>query len=140
MGTIALTNAFILRDVLLRFSFGVGPTTNDYEAHVSQVQFDPNTPSAVFKGLTPGGAKTFVGEPSWTCALAYAQDWENEDSLSRFLLAHQGESIPCLFEPVKGGQGFEATLIITPGSIGGSVDAVATATVTLGVDGAPTLA
>jgi hypothetical protein len=138
MAEIALTNAFILRDVLLRFAqAGLPSGAGDYEAHVSQAQFDPNTPSAVFKGLKPGGSKTFPGDPSWTCTLAYAQDWETPNSLSRFLFEHQGERIPCVFEPVKGGQGFEATLIISAGAIGGTVDAIGTATVTLGVDGAP---
>lgn len=131
----------IMRDVLLRFT-GVGTATGtgDFEKHVSQVQFDPSTSIQTWQGLNPQAVYTDATAATWTCTLAYAQDWETTNSLSQFLFDNQGEKIECLFEPKTGGKGWEATLVIVPGSIGGTVGSYATATVTCGVDGAPTIA
>lgn len=131
----------IMRDVLLRFT-GVGSSTGtgDFEKHVSQVQFDPSSSVQTWKGLTPTSVFSAGTAATWTCTLSYAQDWETTNSLSKFLYDNEGEEIDVLFEPVSGGQGWEATIIVAPGSIGGTVDSYATATVTLGVVGRPELA
>tara|TARA_R100000365_G_C2732152_1_gene62218 strand:- start:146 stop:565 length:420 start_codon:yes stop_codon:yes gene_type:complete len=122
----------ILRDVLLRFSYGEGPTTSDFEKHVSQVELTPSASTVTWKGLTPTAVFTDTGFATWTCSLSFAQDWETTDSLSQFLYDHEGEKLDVLFEPVSGGAGWESTITISPGAIGGSVDSVAVATVTLG--------
>lgn len=121
----------ILRDALLRFSYGSGPTTSDYEMHVSQVEFTPNTPTAMWKGLTPSAIFKKTGASDWTCTMAYAQDWETTDSLSQFLYDHEGEAIDVTFEPVTGGAGWESTIQCAPGVIGGTVDAIPVATSTM---------
>lgn len=126
----------ILRDVLLSFTTGES-TTAEFEKHVSQVQFDPTSSVVNWKGLNPEAVFSFGTASTWTCTLAYAQDWETADSLSQYLYDHEGEEIPVTFEPKSGGAGWTATLIIAPGSIGGTVDSVAVATVTLGVKGKP---
>ena len=116
---------FVVRNVLLTLG------TDDYRHSVSTVQFNPSAPTASFKGL--GGVSTkFVGISEWTCDLEYAQDWATVNSLARYLLANEGSNVAAIFQPVAGGPGFTATLSITPGSIGGAVDATATAKVTLG--------
>jgi len=125
----------VLKDVLLRVTDGA--TTHDFEKHVSQVEFAPSSSVVNWKGLNPAALYSAGTSATWTCTLSYAQDWETANSLSSFLFDNEGESIPVLFEPVTGGQGWEATLIITPGAIGGSVDSVAVASVTLGVVGKP---
>ncbi len=112
---------------------------DNYEAHVSKVEFAPTSTSAQFKGLTPAAVFTFAGAPTWVCNLTFAQDWDTANSLSRYLFEHTGEEIEVTFEPVKGGSAITATLICQPGSIGGDVDAVATSTVALGVKGKPAL-
>lgn len=119
-------NPFMLTDAL----FTVG--ADDFEAHVSKVEFAPTSTSATFKGLSPDSSFTFSGAPTWVANIDYAQDWENPKSLSNYLMEHIGERIEVIFEPVKGGRSVTATLSIQPGAIGGAVDAVATATVSLG--------
>lgn len=124
---------FVLKDCTLK----VG--TDNYEAHVSQVQFSPSSSQVNWKGLTPSSVFSDVTTATWTCSLAYAQDWTTANSLSLYLHNHEGETVDVVFQP-KAGTGqpsVEATLLITPGAIGGTVDQVATATVTLGVQGKP---
>lgn len=125
MSTIAV-KPFIMRDCKLTVE------ADNYEAHVSQVQFDPSSSVVRFKGLTPTSNHAFGTTADWTATLAYAQDWSTANSLSEYLHNHEGESIDVEFEPVNGGRSISATLIVTPGSIGGQVDAVAVASVQLG--------
>lgn len=112
---------------------------DDYEKHVSKVEFAPTSTSASFKGLSPDASFTFAGSPTWVCNLTFAQDWNTPKSLSRYLFDHVGETVDVIFEPSKGGPAITAQIIIQPGSIGGDVDAVATSTVSLGVLGKPTI-
>lgn len=133
MATIAV-NPFILNDVTLTVE------SDNYEAHVSSVTFTPSSSVVNWKGLTPTAVFSFGTNATWTCDLEYAQDWSTANALSRYLFEHEGDEIDVTFEPVAGGPAITATLIVTPGAIGGAVDAVATATVSLGVKGKPTLA
>jgi len=121
----------VLRDCLLRVA------TADYEKHVSGVTITPTTGSVNWAGLTPAAVFNFPAATTWGAQLDYAQDWETPDSLSRFLFDNQGEEVTMLFEPVKGGLGWEIDVVIVPGSIGGQVNAVATSSVTMGVNGQP---
>ena len=124
---------FIMRDC----TFSVA--TDSYEAHVSQVEFTPTSSIVTFKGLAPTAVFNFGSSATWVCTLAYAQDWSTANSLSRYLHENEGEEIAVVFEPVAGGPTISATLIVTPGAIGGTVDAVAVASVSLGVQGKPTV-
>lgn len=124
---------FILRDVL----FTVG--ADNYQAHVSQVEFVPTSSLVNWKGLTPTAVFTFGTASTWAATIALAQDWDTPDSLSRYLFDNEGESVAVVFEPVAGGPAISATLIVAPGSIGGTIDTVGVSTVTLGVVGKPTL-
>ena len=113
--------------------------TDSYEKHVSGVTFTPSSSTVNFNGLNPEAVFTFPTATTWTLTLAYAQDWETPDSLSAYLLEHEGEKVTMTFEPEAGGAGFTAEVFIAPGAIGGDVNSVATASVTLGVSGKPTL-
>lgn len=122
-------NPLVLKDVVL--SFG----TDSYEKHVSGVTFTPSSDTITWQGLTPDSKSTDVTAADWTCQLDYVQDWETEDSLSRFLFENEGEEIAATFKPRSGsGPSFTANLIVTPGAIGGVVNAYATTSVTLGSD------
>jgi len=121
----------ILKDCLFQVE------TDSYEKHVSSVEFVPSSSTVVWKGLTPASVFSFGTSATWVCNLSFAQDWETADSLSLYLFENEGEEIDVVFEPVNGGAGFSATLIVAPGSIGGAVDSVAVSTVTLGVKGKP---
>jgi hypothetical protein len=113
--------------------------TDDYEAHVSKVEFVPTSAIVNWKGLTPTSVHSFPTRATWVCNLDLAQDWETADSLSQYLFENEGVEVAAVFEPVDGGAGFTATLIIVPGSIGGGVDAVPVSSVSLGVKGKPVL-
>lgn len=135
MATIAL-EPIILTDVILV----VG--TDNYEAHVSKVQFNPTTPLVKWKGLTPTSQYSFPGTSDWTLTLEYAQDWKTANALSQYLLANAGQSKSVTFKPKKPtttGPTWTATVIMAPGPIGGAVDTVPTGAVTLGVVGVPVL-
>lgn len=125
---------FVLKDILLTIG------TDNYETNVSTVHFVPNVSAVTWQGLTPASSFSDVTNPTWTCELAYAQDWKTVNSLSQYLLTNAGQSKVAVFKPKGAGSGeaiFTATLIIAPGEIGGDVNTVQTGSVTLGVIGAP---
>lgn len=125
---------FVLKNVTLKIA------ADNYEAHVSQVEFTPSASQVTWKSLTPSSVVTDVTTATWTCTIAYAQDWKTANSLAQYLHANEGTAVVAEFVPVVGAVGspkFTATLVITPGAIGGTVDAIATATVTLAVQGKP---
>lgn len=125
MATIAL-NPLALKDVVM--SLG----TDDYVKHVNGVTFTPTSSSYSWTGLD-GTTYTDTTPATWVCALAYMQDWETVNSLSQYLLEHEGETVTATFKPRSGsGPSFTSTLTITPGAIGGQVGAYATATASLG--------
>jgi hypothetical protein len=116
---------------------------DNYEAALSSVSFTPASSTATWQGLTPAASFTFATTATWTCTLEYAQDWGTTNSLSQYLFANEGKEVVVKFAPQKGtttAPTFTATVIITPGSVGGAVNSVATASVTLAVKGKPTLA
>lgn len=117
-----------------------GTSGNNYEGAVSSVEFTPSSTAVNFKGLTPSAVFTYATNATWQLALSFAQDWDTSTSLSNYLFDNQGKTVQVDVYPTAGTgkKGFTAQVIITPGSIGGAVDSVAVATVTLGVVGAPT--
>lgn len=125
----------ILTDVILIVE------ADNYEAHVSKVQFDPTTSIVKWKGLKPTSVFNFPTSSDWTLSLDYAQDWATADSLSNYLFDNEGEVKEVTFKPKSAGVGtaptWTANVIITPGAIGGPVDTVAVGTVTLGLQGKP---
>ena len=136
MATIAV-NPLYLKDTL----FAVA--ADNYEAAVSSVTFTPTSSTATWQGLTPTASFTFATTATWVATLEYAQDWGTTNSLSQYLYANEGKEVVVKFTPAKGATTaptFTATVIVTPGAVGGAVNAVATATVTLAVKGKPTLA
>lgn len=133
MATIAVA-PFVLKDAL----FKVG--TDNYEAHVSSVTFTPQMSPVTWQGLTPASAFSDASNPVWQCTISFAQDWTTTNSLAQYLLTNAGQQKTVVFNPQGATTGkpvFTATLIIAPGQIGGDVNTVQTATVTMGVVGAP---
>jgi hypothetical protein len=133
MAQIAVAPLF-MKDVLI----SVG--TNSYEKHVSAVTFTPSSSAVTYKGLNPTATYTETTAPTWAVDIAYVQDWATTNSLSAYLFANQGTSILMTFKPKSAsGPSFTATVIIATGAIGGQVDSFATTTVSLPVQGQPTL-
>jgi hypothetical protein len=112
---------------------------DNYEAHVSGVTFTPSASVQTWTGAD-GESHSDTSVATWVCQLDYAQDWETDESLSIFLLNHEGEHIVTKFFPLDAGPNITATIIITPGAIGGAVGSYGTASVSCGVDGKPVFA
>jgi hypothetical protein len=125
----------VLNDVVLTVA------ADNYEAHVSKVEFVPSASMVKWKGLTPASVFNFTTLADWVLNLEYAQDWATAASLSQYLFDNEGTSKVVTFKPKKPSTGtaptWTATVLITPGAIGGAVDSVATASVSLGVQGKP---
>jgi len=131
-------NPFSMKDV----SLVLGPTEAGYEfrTSVSSVQFTPSASTVTWSGL---GLNTYtdVNTATWVCTLEYAQDWDAPESLSAFLYENEGATVPVVFKPKNAGaKTFTGEVIITPGAVGGPVNAVAVASVTLGMPAKPVLA
>lgn len=138
MAVVPITPApFVLKNV----SLIVGPVDTGFEfaKAVDSVTFTPKSSTVTWTGAG-GNTFTDVTTATWECGLSYAQDWDSADSLSHYLHDHEGEQVLCTFKPkTVGTPTVTATLVITPGAIGGTVNQVATASVTLGVTGKPTI-
>lgn len=134
MASIAVTPLF-LKDVTLT----VG--TDSYEKHVSSVTLTPTNATASWKGLNSAATFTDAGTPTWTLDLSYAQDWDTLNSLSKYLFSNQGATKTITFKPKAANTPtFTVSVIILAGAVGGTVDSYGEATVSLPVQGQPTLA
>jgi hypothetical protein len=125
---------FIMRNAVVEFD------VDDFAKAVSSATLTPAGGTTPFKGLKPTAVFTFPQSVTWTLDLEFAQDWSAETSLSRYLFDHQGETIDATLNPddqTEGTTSWAITVAIAPGAVGGPVDSVATATVSLGVVGAP---
>ncbi|CAO1650545.1 Phage tail protein [Salinibacterium sp. NYA9b] len=124
----------VMKDVVLEIE------DDDFAAAVSSAMLTPSSSSVVFKGLKADAVFTDVTAATWTLALTFAQDWATAGSLSLYLFNNEGAVVDAVLKPQSGiGPSFAVEIVITPGAIGGAVDTTATATVTLGVQGKPTL-
>lgn len=125
---------FIMRNAIVEFD------GSDFAKAVSSATLTPSGGVTPFKGLKPDAVFTFPQSVTWTLDLEFAQDWEANTSLSAYLFAHQGEVVDATLNPndkTAGTTSWAITVAIAPGAVGGPVDSVATATVSLGVVGAP---
>lgn len=111
---------------------------DNYEGHVSSAALVPSSSVVNWKGLSPTSTFSFPTSSTWVCNLTLAQDWETANSLANYLFDHEGDTVPVVFAPDDGGQAWDVNLIVVPGQIGGEVDTVPTAQVSLGVQGRPT--
>ncbi len=109
---------------------------DNYEKHVSKVQFVPSSSTKTWKGGTPAATFTDATTPTWVCQVDYVQDWETADSFSRYLFEHIGETVAAELTPTTGDDqpSFTANIVITPGAIGGQIDEFGTTSVTFGSD------
>jgi hypothetical protein len=132
MATITPT-PFVMKNAILTLG------ADDHQAAVNSAALNPSSSIQTFKGLTPTAVYSEGTHATWTLDLTYAQDWTDPNSLGAYLYDNEGETVAFVLEPVADGAGFSGFVIITPGAAGGSVDGIATSTVTLGVVGKPAL-
>lgn len=131
--TILEVQPLVLKDV--EASFG----DDDFRKHLDAVTLTPTSSQTTWSGLGRN-THTDANTATWTCVMSGAQDWDSTQSLSRFLFDHEGETVDFTFRPRSGvGPSFMVQVVITPGAIGGSVNAYAPLSVTLGVNGKPLL-
>lgn len=127
---------FVMKNAIIE----LGDVPDDFAKAVSSAVLTPAGGTVPFKGLKPDATFTFPQSPTYTLDLTYAQDWSAETSLSRYLFDHQGEIVSCTLNPdddIAGSTSWALEVAISPGAVGGAVDTVATATVSLGVVGTP---
>lgn len=130
---------FTMKDV----SLILGPTagTNyEFRTQVSSVVLQPSSSTVEWTGL---GLNTYtdISTATWVCTLEYAQDWDTTNSLSAYLYSNEGQTVDVIFKPKNAGaKTWTGKIIITPGAVGGPVNGVATASVTLGMPAKPVLA
>lgn len=129
MPTLAVA-PLVLKDVVLTLATG----GDDFRKHVSGVVFTPSNSPQTWQGLGLN-SHTDSGIATWTLVLDYVQDWSSPKSLSQYLLSNEGATVAATFKPVSGsGPSFTSNVSITPGAVGGQVNAFATTQVTLGSD------
>lgn len=127
----------VLANVLKNVLMTIG--TDDFQAALEQVAFNPSADTNSWTGLA-GNTVTDVSTATWVAALTYMQDWDTPNSLSRYLHANEGSTVAAVFRPRSGtGPSFGASLVITPGAIGGAVNSWPTTSVTLGCTAKPTI-
>lgn len=142
MAPVQAVNPFVLKDVDLIIGAedadAVDPATDtDFAAACDTVQLVPTVNTVTWTGLKKN-TFTDVSPATWAANVNGAQDWSDDESLSVFLHEHEGEVRPYLFRPRSGsGDSFTGKLIIGPGAIGGSGNAVAPFSATFGLTGKP---
>lgn len=133
MPDIPLARPFALKSA----TFAIG--ADIHTSAVSQVQFDPATQRATWRGIG-GNVLTNQSVAEWTATLSFAQDLAAA-GLLRYLHENEGKTAKATFTPTGEGTTpvkIEADVILAPGAIGGTAGAeFATATVQLGVVGKP---
>lgn len=124
--------AAIAQNLLVLKNVSIDIDGNEYGgAGVSSVAFTPSSSAITYVGFN-GVNLTDVTTATWQVAITFSQDWETANSLSRLLFENEGETVEMTFEPKAGGPAFTADVVLTPGAIGGGVNTVGEATVTLG--------
>lgn len=136
--TIVPFEPFIMKNAIV--AFGTPGSDDDFAKAVSSATLTPSGGTVNFKGLKPDAVYTFPQSTTWTLDLEFGQDWAVDDSLSRYLFDHIGEVLEATLnadDRTAGTTSWALTVAIAPGAVGGPVDSVAVATVSLGVVGAP---
>lgn len=113
------------------------PAKSDtYEDHVSSVELVPTVPVSQWKGMG-GSVVPLVGTPTWMVNITMAQDYDTAAGLSKYLMENIGKPIEVTFRSRNGGPGHKISALCVPGTIGGALDADATAGVSLPGAGQP---
>lgn len=111
--------------------------STDYSTQLSSVALTPNATTATWAGFN-GATQKNTAAADWQADLTFGQDWST-GGFSKYLFDNEGKSVVATFAPVAGGPTFTATVTLTPGSVGGGVNAYAESSVSLPIDGKPTV-
>lgn len=119
-------------------------TGPNYAIQLRSVTLTPNSSVQKMKTLDPAGRFSDVDDPEWDLALGYAYGFDDAavpvaTILADFLLANHGTKTDFLFRPRNGGTGYSGEVTLLSGPIGGAQGAWSEGTVTLPVEGQPTI-
>lgn len=130
MAVIPLANPYSLKTATMTIA------TDDFTAALSQVEFSPATSATTWRGIG-GNVVRDQTIAEWTCTLSFAQDLDTA-GLLRYLHENEGDTVVAVFTPEAAGPTVTATIVLSPGTIGGSADGnIVTGTVALAVVGKP---
>ena len=130
---VVAANPFVMKESVITFA------ADSYEAAVTSATLTPSASIQTVTGLKAGAVFSDSTAATWTLDLTFMQDWASATSLGRYLFTNEGATVAAHIKPQIGKIGFDVNVIITPGAIGGAVNAYALATVSLGVKGKPVL-
>lgn len=128
MATITPT-PYILRDMLVTIG------ADEFAAAIDQLTITPKPSPQVFQGGRPSAKFMELPEPDWDVAIQYAQD-NATTSLTRYLHDNQGKTVVMKFQPKAGtlsaaNPAVTVSVLIVPGTLGGTIGQHAKSTVTL---------
>ena len=107
---------------------------NTFENACSKIELVPTYANPTFDAVD--GSSYTVGDAARrTLELTYAQDHVDVEALHEYLLANDGTVVGFEFYPQSGGKGFAGEVLLRAGKSGGPSKAVATADVSLPVNG-----
>lgn len=115
MAVVPLTSPYALKNATLSIA------ADDYTAAVTQVEFAPSVATSTVRTID-GVAHKDQSTAEWNCTIGFVQDLA-PGGLLRYLLDNDGESADVVFTPEAGGPSISATLVLSPGSIGGTAGA-----------------
>lgn len=117
-------------------------TGTDYKIELTSVAITPDSNITRIKTLAPAGQFANVDSAEWNLDLSYlGGSYDVADalvSLQDYLLASAGQKVPFFFAPKAGGKGYQGTVTLVPGPIGGDQGSFSSQSVSLPVDGQPT--
>ncbi|WP_285103907.1 hypothetical protein [Promicromonospora sp. MEB111] len=112
----------------------------EYDKSCSTAAVTPTAAVVVWNGFGGAAISDLAGD-TWTLDLVLAQDQSTPGSLQSFLNdpTKIGTKVPFEVRPTgTTGKGYTGTVLVVPVVVGGAKGAVATATVSLPIDGRPT--
>ncbi|MDO5534370.1 MAG: hypothetical protein Q4F65_06945 [Propionibacteriaceae bacterium] len=115
---------------------GTGP---NFKCQLRSVTLTPNSSPQRLKTLCPQGRYSDVSDPEWDLELGYAHGSTDgaDQALAEYLQENHGEKQPFMFRPQVGGNGYQGTVTVLAGPVGGQIDQWMEGSVTLPVEGQP---
>lgn len=117
-------------------------TTPNFKCQVKSVKLTPDVSVQRVETACPNGQFADMGNPVWTAELGYLYGEDDGTGtvatvLADYLLAHMGETQVLTFRPHAGGKGYQASIKIVPGVIGGEYGSFSDQSVSLPILGQP---
>ena len=111
----------------------------DFAAAASSVTITPKYSQQSWQGMKKTAKFTDQGDAEWSLTMDIAQDLAT-GSLATFLLSNTGVKAALRFRPTAGaGEAIDVNVTLAAPQLGGKINAYATSSVTLGVDGQPVI-